>query len=65
MFLGRDRAAVSVDVDAERCWPRYHETSVALESTDSRCTSRADDDDVIYYIRERLKLEGETENNGV
>ena len=36
MFLGRDRAAVSVDVDAERCWPRYHETSLALESTDSR-----------------------------
>ena len=24
-----------------------------------------DDDDVCYYIGERLKLEGETENNGV
>ena len=27
--------------------------------------SRGDDDDVYYYIGERLKLEGETENRGV
>ena len=27
--------------------------------------ARADDDDVYYYIRWRLKLEGETENMGV
>ena len=26
--------------------------------------ARADDDDVYYYIRWRLKLEGETENMG-
>ena len=28
-------------------------------------TSISDDDDVYYYIRWRLKLEGETENMGV
>ena len=26
---------------------------------------QVDDDDVYYYIGERLKLEGETENSGV
>ena len=31
-LAGRHRTAVSVDVDAERCSPRYHETSLALES---------------------------------
>jgi hypothetical protein len=30
-FLSRDRAAVIVDNDVERCHPRYHETSLALE----------------------------------
>ena len=30
-LAGRHRTAVSVDVDAERCSPRYRETSLALE----------------------------------
>ena len=30
-FLGRERAAVSVDVDPERRSPRYHETCLAPE----------------------------------
>ena len=42
-FLGRERAAVDVDVGPERRSPRYHET--------------CDDDDVYYYMRWRLKLE--------
>ena len=33
-FLGRERAAVSVDVDPERRGPRYHETCLALESVE-------------------------------
>ena len=32
-FLDGERTAVSVDVDVERCSPRYHETSLALESS--------------------------------
>ena len=31
-FLGRERAAVDVDVGPERRSPRYHETGLALES---------------------------------
>ena len=31
-FLGRERAAVDVDVGPERRSPRYHETPLALES---------------------------------
>ena len=31
-LAGRHRTAVSVDVDAEHCSPRYHETCLALES---------------------------------
>ena len=31
-FLGRERAAVDVDVVPERRSPRYHETCLALES---------------------------------
>ena len=31
-FLGRERAAVDVDVGSERRSPRYHETYLALES---------------------------------
>ena len=31
-FLGRERAAVDVDVDPERHSPRYHETCLALEN---------------------------------
>ena len=31
-FLGRERAAVDVDVGPERRSPRYHETYLALES---------------------------------
>ena len=30
-FLGRERAAVDVDVGPERRSPRYHETDLALE----------------------------------
>ena len=30
-FLGRERAAVGVDVDPERRSPRYHETCLALQ----------------------------------
>ena len=30
-FLGRERAAVDVDVGPERRSPRYHETGLALE----------------------------------
>ena len=30
-FLGRERAAVNVDVGPERRSPRYHETCLALE----------------------------------
>ena len=30
-FLGRERAAVDVDVGPERRSPRYHETSLARE----------------------------------
>ena len=30
-FLGRERAAVDVDVGPERRSPRYHETCLALE----------------------------------
>ena len=35
-FLDGERTAVSVDVDVERCSPRYHETSLALESIEER-----------------------------
>jgi hypothetical protein len=31
-FLGRERAAVDVDVGPERRSPRYHETCLALDS---------------------------------
>ena len=31
-FLGRERAAVDVDVGPERRSPRYHETCLALEN---------------------------------
>ena len=31
-FLGRERAAVNVDVGPERRSPRYHESCLALES---------------------------------
>ena len=31
-FLGRERAAVDVDVGRERRSPRYHETCLAVES---------------------------------
>ena len=33
-FLGRERAAVDVDVGPERRSPRYHETCLALESVE-------------------------------
>ena len=33
-FLGRERAAVGVDVDPERRSPRYHETCLARESVE-------------------------------
>ena len=33
-FLGRERAAVDVDVRPERRSPRYHETGLALESVE-------------------------------
>ena len=33
-FLGRERAAVYVDVGPERRSPRYHETCLALESVE-------------------------------
>ena len=33
-FLGRERAAVDVDVCPERRSPRYHETCLALESVE-------------------------------
>ena len=33
-FLGRERAAVGVDVGPERRSPRYHETCLALESVE-------------------------------
>ena len=33
-FLGRERAAVNVDVGPERRSPRYHETYLALESVE-------------------------------
>ena len=33
-FLGRERAAVCVDVDPERPSPHYHETCLALESVE-------------------------------
>ena len=35
-FLGRERAAVDVDVGPERRSPRYHETCLALESVEER-----------------------------
>ena len=38
-FLGRERAAVDVDVGPERRSPRYHET----------CLAPPDDDDDVYY----------------
>ena len=33
-FLGRERAAVGVDVDPERPSPRYHEACLALDSVE-------------------------------
>ena len=33
-FRGRERAAIYVDVGPERSSPRYHETSLALESVE-------------------------------
>ena len=35
-FLGRERAAVDVDVSPERHSPRYHETCLAVESVSER-----------------------------
>ena len=60
-FLGRERAAVDVDVGPERRSPRYHETCLALESVKEKSLSTASvqplvtspinvyDDDVYYY----------------
>ena len=49
-FLGREQAAVDVDVGPERRSPRYHETCLALESI----TIFAGDDDDVYYWRLKL-----------
>ena len=38
-FLGRERAAVNVDVGPERRSPRYHETCRALESVEESSTT--------------------------
>ena len=51
-FLGRERAAVDVDVGPERRSPRYHETCLALESEESSAAD--DDDDVCLYRREKV-----------
>ena len=40
-FLGREWAAVDVDVGPERRSPRYHETCLALESISLHCCDRA------------------------
>ena len=39
-FLGRERAAVDVDVGPERRSPRYHETCLALESVKESTSGR-------------------------
>ena len=39
-FLGRERAAIDVDVGPERRSPRYHETSLALESVEGSSAER-------------------------
>ena len=39
-FLGRERAAVDVDVGPERRSPRYHETCLALESVKESSSHR-------------------------
>ena len=41
-FLGRERAAVNVDVGPERRSPRYHETCLALESVEESGTAVLD-----------------------
>ena len=38
---------------------------IEIPRSDKQGESNIDDDDVHYYIGERLKLEGETENMGV
>ena len=57
-FLAREQAAVDVDVGPERRSPRYR-----IDDDLMMIWERPDkNDDVHYYIGERLKLERETEN---
>ena len=42
-FLGRERAAVDVDVGPERRSPRYHETCLALERVKESSETKAGD----------------------
>ena len=53
----------SVIVQDIRCCG-YRNPTLEISSPSSAVAS-PDDDDVYYYIGERLKLEGETENMGV
>ena len=53
-FLGRERAAVDVDVGPERRSPRYHETCLALESVkESSAAERR------WFVLERPREKGE------
>ena len=64
-FLGRERAAVDVDVGPERRSPRYHETCLALKSVKESSAAVSKPrcvwlrvpifNDVYYYMR-RLSL---------
>ena len=60
-FLGRERAAVGVDVDSERrspSCPRYHETCLALESVEESSAAVSKPRSVWLRICERDLREG-------
>ena len=50
-FLGRERAAVDVDVGPERRSPRYHETCLALESVKLKESSAAVSEPRCVWLR--------------
>ena len=52
-FLGRERAAVGVDVDPERRSPRNHQACLALESVEESSTAVSEPKCVCVVARAR------------
>ena len=58
-FLGRERAAVDVDVGPERRSPRYHETCLALESVEESSAAGCEPRGVWWRMPVVKKIERE------